>query len=64
MYFLNADYNIEPPKGIPLWFHYGTTFFDRDIKLYTQMIKTEKGSYTFVQEIVHNDKIKDFFANK
>lgn len=27
-----------------------------------KMIKTEKGSYTFKEEIVHNDKIKDWFA--
>jgi len=29
-----------------------------------KMVKTEKGSYTFVQEIVYNDRIKDFFAKK
>jgi hypothetical protein len=29
-----------------------------------KMVKSEKGSYTFVQEIVHNDRIKDFFAKK
>jgi len=29
-----------------------------------KMVKTEKGSYTFVSEIVHNDRIKDFFAKK
>lgn len=28
-----------------------------------KMIKSEKtGSYTFKQEIVHNDKVKDWFA--
>lgn len=27
-----------------------------------KMIKTEKGSYTFKTEIVHNDKVKDWFA--
>jgi len=27
-----------------------------------KMVKTEKGSYTFKEEIVHNDRIKDFFA--
>ena len=29
-----------------------------------KMKKTEKGSYGFVTEIVHNDKVKDFFAKK
>lgn len=26
-----------------------------------KMVKSEKGSYTFKEEIVHNDKIKDWF---
>jgi hypothetical protein len=30
-----------------------------------KMVKSEKsGSYTFKEEIVHNDKVKDFFAKK
>lgn len=29
-----------------------------------KMVKSEKGSYTFVQEIVHNDKVNDWFAKK
>jgi hypothetical protein len=30
-----------------------------------KMIKSDKtGSYTFRQEIVHNDKVKDFFDKK
>jgi hypothetical protein len=34
-------------------------------KVYTKcvkMVKSAKGSYTFTQEIVHNDRIKAFFA--
>lgn len=27
-----------------------------------KMIKTEKGSYSFKEEIVHNDKVKEWFA--
>ncbi len=27
-----------------------------------KMVKTEKGSYSFKEEIVHNDKVKDWFA--
>lgn len=27
-----------------------------------KMIKTEKGSYNFKEDIVHNDKVKDWFA--
>ncbi|MDX1444952.1 DUF4295 domain-containing protein [Lishizhenia sp.] len=27
-----------------------------------KMVKTEKGSYTFKEEVVHNDRIKDWFA--
>jgi len=26
-----------------------------------KMVKTEKGSYSFKEEIVHNDKIKEWF---
>ncbi len=26
-----------------------------------KMVKTEKGSYTFKEEIVHNDKVKEWF---
>ncbi|SFT52559.1 protein of unknown function [Lishizhenia tianjinensis] len=26
-----------------------------------KMVKTEKGSYTFKEEVVHNDRIKDWF---
>jgi hypothetical protein len=27
-----------------------------------KMVKTEKGSYSFKSEIVHNDKVKDWFT--
>ena len=27
-----------------------------------KMLKSEKGSYKFKEEIVHNDKVKDWFA--
>ena len=28
-----------------------------------KMVRSDKtGSYTFVEQIVHNDKVKDFFA--
>jgi hypothetical protein len=27
-----------------------------------KMIKTEKGSYSFKEEIVHNDKVKEWFS--
>ncbi len=37
-------------------------------KMYTKcikMVKSDKtGAYTFKEEIVHNDDIKNFFANK
>jgi hypothetical protein len=26
-----------------------------------KMVKSDKGSYTFKEEIVHNDKVKDWF---
>lgn len=29
-----------------------------------KMIKTSSGSYTFREEVVHNDHIKDFLKNK
>lgn len=29
-----------------------------------KMVKSDKtGSYTFKEEVVHNDKVKDWFAN-
>jgi hypothetical protein len=35
--------------------------FTRCIK----MVKSEKsGAYTFKDEVVHNDKVKDFFSSK
>lgn len=27
-----------------------------------KMVKTEKGSYSFKEEIVHNDKVKEWFG--
>jgi hypothetical protein len=27
-----------------------------------KMVKSDKGSYTFKEEIVHNDKVQDWFA--
>ena len=29
-----------------------------------KMIKNQSGAYTFKEEIVHNDKVNDFFAKK
>jgi hypothetical protein len=34
--------------------------FTRVIK----MVKTKKGTYSFKEEIVHNDHVKDFLAQK
>jgi hypothetical protein len=34
--------------------------FTRVIKL----VKSEKGSFSFAEAVVHNDHIKDFFAEK
>jgi len=29
-----------------------------------KMVRSEKtGAYTFVEQVVHNDKVKDFFAS-
>ncbi len=27
-----------------------------------KMVKTDKGSYSFKEEVVHNDKVKEWFA--
>ena len=27
-----------------------------------KMVKNEKGSYSFKEEVVHNDKVKEWFA--
>jgi len=29
-----------------------------------KMVKSEKGNYSFIQEMVPNEKIKDFFEKK
>jgi hypothetical protein len=29
-----------------------------------KMVKTASGSYTFKEEVVHNDHVKDFLKNK
>ena len=29
-----------------------------------KMFKTDKGSYSFKQEIVHNDNVKEWFSKK
>jgi uncharacterized protein DUF4295 len=29
-----------------------------------KMVKSEKGGFQYVQEMVHNDKLKDFFDKK
>lgn len=37
----------------------------KDITKAIKMVKSEKsGSYTFREEIVNKDNVKDFFANK
>ena len=37
----------------------------KDITKAIKMVKSEKtGSYSFREEIVNNDKVKDFFAKK
>lgn len=28
-----------------------------------KMVKTDSGSYSFKEEMVHNDNLKEFFAN-
>ncbi|MGY6560959.1 MAG: DUF4295 domain-containing protein [Luteibaculaceae bacterium] len=38
----------------------GTKNFTKVIK----MVKTEKGGFSFNEEIVHNDKVNEFFQGK
>jgi len=42
------------------------TLQKKDSRSFTKcikMVKTEAGSYGFTQEIVHNDNLKQFFAD-
>ena len=36
----------------------------KDFTRVIKMMKTDKGSYSFREEVVHNDHIKDFLASK
>lgn len=36
----------------------------RNLTKCIKMVKTEKDSYQFIEEMVNNEKIKDFFAKK
>jgi len=36
----------------------------KDFVKVIKMVKSPKGSFTFKQEIVHKDHVKDFLANK
>ncbi len=42
--FLYCDYNVEPPKGLPLWFHEGSNLFDKDIPIIEKYITENKPS--------------------
>ncbi|MDY6801160.1 MAG: DUF4295 domain-containing protein [Bacteroidota bacterium] len=36
----------------------------RNLTKCIKMVKTEKGSYQYIEEMVNNEKIKEFFAKK
>jgi hypothetical protein len=36
----------------------------KDYTKVIKMVKTEKGTYSFKEEIVHNDNVKEWFAKK
>ena len=56
--FLYTDYNVTPPKGIPLWFHHGNTFFDNEIPLLTHGILKRDPSLILLQD-THAHRRKD-----
>ena len=64
--FLYVDYKIIPPKQLPLWFHYGVSFFEQDIIKLKKHILETKPSIILVQNmhglgpLLQNDNV-DFF---
>jgi hypothetical protein len=57
--FLYSDYKIVPPKPLPLNFHHGLYFFDKDIPLMIQTIKKTKATLLLLQNH-HPSKDPDF----
>ena len=49
--FLYADYNLNPPKPMPLWFHYGISFFDENVPEIENYVKERKPEIILLQEI-------------
>ena len=48
--FLYTDYNIEPPKPMPLWFDYGITFRKNGVSLLVEYIRRESPKIILINE--------------
>lgn len=57
--FLNVDMGIEPPKGLPLWFHKGVTYANKDFgKIKERVVKISPSLILF--EDIHYLTKKEF----
>jgi hypothetical protein len=48
--FLYADYNMDPPKQVPLWFHFGVSIFERDLLSLKRYISINQPNVILLQE--------------
>ena len=51
--FLYCDYNIDPPKKLPLWFDYEKTYFNEDIERIAEVINSSSPKVILFQ--IHHD---------
>ena len=51
--FLYCDYNVSPPKKLPLWFDHGIVFFDEDIKPIIEVMNSSSPKVLLLQN--HHD---------
>jgi len=48
--FLYADFRVAPPKGLPLWFDYGISFFEAEMALLTAGIVARAPAVILLQD--------------
>ncbi len=54
--FLYTDFNVDPPRGFPLWFHHGTSYFDNEFLLLKEPLLARAPQVILLQDVHTNQR--------
>ena len=60
--FMYSDLNIEPPRGMHLYYQMNVTLFDDDYEMFKQKLKIKPFKYILLQEMTSGSPPREFWS--